>query len=443
MLGNVILSLIIVLGLSLLNLTLALQSLGFCLGSLSIVAWLGWRKQRLEKLASQAASQWFAGTLSAFNHPESLSIAGLQSIVFSQWSGLLHEKMQKQQALAYYQSLIVAYTKTSQLSLPCITLMLGAHQYDLGAISLGALLAFAALNALLNGQLNALFDAMKSTQSAAAMLDRVHDIYTVKQDPRFALPALPLPANTPLDLKVEHLTFYYNKTAAPAVKSINLTVKPGEHIAFVGGSGSGKSTLGKLLSGLYLPDEGQVSWGGVSLANMPPEHIANCIATVTQEASLMAGSLLENITLWNEGVAMEKVHHILKHVCLDSFIQTRGVLLPLSASSTNLSGGEKQRLELARALIQNTPLLILDEATSSLDEATEARIIHFLKTLNKTVVHIAHRLSTIKHCQQIYVLEQGEVIEHGTYAELIEKNGHFYKLAQAESSKEAWFAEVA
>jgi ATP-binding cassette subfamily C protein len=441
--SSVISSLIILIGLSLFNPSLALQSFSFCLFSLCVVAILSQRKQLNEKLASQAEAEWFAGTLSAFNHLESLSIAGLQTMVFSQWSSLLHEKIQKQQALAYYQSLITAFTRASQLSLPFITLMIGAHQYELGKISLGALVAFSGLNALLNRQLNTLFDAIKSTQSAAASLDRVDDVYAVKQDPRFALPVLSLPSPAPLDLSVNNLTFYYNKTAEPALKSITLTVKPGEHIAFVGGSGSGKSTLGKLLSGLYLPDAGEITWGGVSLANMSPELIAACIASVTQEASLMSGTVLQNLTLWKDEAAVESVHRVLKHVHLEQFVQTRGLLLPLSADATNISGGEKQRLELARALIQNTPLLILDEATSSLDIATEAKIIYYLKTLNKTVIHIAHRLSTIKHCNKIYVLDQGGIVEQGTYAELIAKNGHFYKLAQAESTQEACFAEVA
>ncbi|HEU5281262.1 MAG TPA: cysteine peptidase family C39 domain-containing protein [Gammaproteobacteria bacterium] len=441
--SSVITSLMIVMGLSLFNVKFALQSLGFCLFSLVVVIVLGRCKQGAEKLASQAEAHWFSATLSAFNHLESLNIAGLQSIVFSQWSNLLHEKIQRQQVLAYYQALIAAFTKTSQMGLPFLILIMGAHQYDAGKLSLGALLAFSSLNALLNRQLSTLFEAIKSTQSAAAALDRVHDVYAVKQDPRFALPAVSLSSASPLELKVNHLTFYYNKTSEPVLKGITLNIQPGAHIAFVGGSGSGKSTLGKLLSGLYLPDEGDITWGGVSLAAMSPELISACIATVMQESTLMTGSLLQNISLWNDQVAMESVHRLLKHVCLEGFIQARGLLLPLNANSSNISGGEKQRLALARALIQNTPLLILDEATSSLDEATESNIIHYLKTVNKTVIHIAHRLSTIKHCEQIHVLDQGEVIESGTYAELIAKNGHFYRLVQAEIREEAAIAQVA
>lgn len=441
--SSAIMALMLFFGLCLFNVHLAVQSLCFCLFSLLVIGVLSHHKQRAEKLASQAEGQSLASTLSTFNHLESINIAGLQSLVFAEWLSFLYEKIQKQQALAETQSWINAYTKASQWSMPFLMLMMGVHQYEVGGISLGALVAFTGLNALLNRQCFALFEAIKSMQTAAAALDRIDDVYAVKQDPRFALPAESLPSAQPLSLKVSDLTFYYNQTSAPALKGINITVKPREHIALVGGSGSGKSTLGKLMSGLMLPDEGDVSWGGVSLSALSPEVIAACIAVVMQEASLMSGSLLENISLWRDDIPMQKVHEVLKRVCLERFIQTRGLTLPLCANTTEISGGEKQRLELARALIQDTPLLLLDEATSSLDEATEAHILAHLKTLNKTVVHIAHRLSTIKDCDQIIVLEQGEIVEQGNYAELMALQSHFYHLVQAECKKEDSLANVA
>lgn len=430
--SSVITSVLMMMVLCLFNLPLALESLCLCLISLTFLMILSVRKQQAEKMASQAEGQSMASTLSAFNHLESIAIAGLQSWVFAEWLSSFYEKIHKQQSMAKTQSWINAYIKANQWSMPFIMLMMGVHQYELGGISLGSLVAITGINALLNRQWFALFEAVKSMQSAAASLDRVDDVYSVKQDSRFTLPPVSLPSSQPLELSVKNLTFYYNRTSAPALLSINFKVKPGEHIAFVGGSGSGKSTLGKLISGLLLPDEGEVCWGGVSLSQMSPEVIAACIAVVMQEATLMSGSLLENLTLWRDDIAMQHVHHVLNLVCLQHFIQARQFSLPLSANTTNISGGEMQRLELARALIQNTPLLILDEATSSLDQSTEAKIITHLKSLNKTVIHIAHRLSTIKDCDQIFVLEHGEIVEKGNYASLMALQSRFYDLVQAE-----------
>lgn len=441
--SSAVMGVMLFMALCLFSVPLALASLFFSLLSLIFIAVLSARKQVAEKLASQAEGQSLASTLAAFNHLESMHIASLQNEVFAEWLSFLYQKIQKQQTLAETQSWINAYTKASQWGMPFFMLMLGVRQYELGSISLGALVAFTGLNALLNRQLFALLEAMKVMQTASAALDRVDDVYAVKQDPRFALPPVSLPSSQPLTLSLNNLTFYYNQTCAPALKSINLTVKPGEHIALVGGSGSGKSTLGQLMSGLLLPDEGEVCWGGVSLAEMSPEVIAACIAVVRQETTLMTGTLLENLSLGRDDIAMQHVHHVLSLVCLQDLIQTRGFSLPLSANTTCISGGEKQRLALARALIQNTPLLILDEATASLDEATEAKVMANLKTLNKTVIHIAHRLSTIKDCDQIIVLDNGKIAEQGNYASLMALKSRFYELVQAECKQEDSLADVA
>lgn len=430
-----IIGLLLGIGLGLINLPLALISGFMSLGFVAGIAIISHYKKTQDTLLANAEMQYYSASLSAFNQLETLALTGLQSWVYAQWLSHLYEKYQKQYLADHYQHYLSALTKSFQTMMPVIILLLGLHQLELGKTSLGGLLGFTGLFALFNRQMMMAADSFKLMNTVRSQLHRVEDVYSVPEDTRFSLPVLSWPEGGLRTLDIKNISFYYNKTSEPVLHAINVTIPAGKHIAFVGASGSGKSSLAKVLSGLYQPDEGDIQWGGVSLNQLTPECIAHIIAMVNQEAGLIQGSLLDNLTLWNKTIPLETVHRAIQLAELDDLVTKRGLQLELTFAHETISGGERQRIELARALIQNTPVLILDEATSALDIKTEQKIIDHLKSLNKTIIHIAHRLSTIRHCDTIYVLHQGRIIESGSHEILLAKRAYYWRLIQADHAE--------
>lgn len=207
-------------------------------------------------------------------------------------------------------------------------------------------------------------------------------------------------------------------------------IQGGEHVAFVGGTGSGKSTLAKLLCAFFQPNNGQIYISGRKLSDCSAEELARFIAYVSQDVTLFSGTILQNLTLWKDEISMEAVSRVIQDACLEELILAKGLYGEIEEGGRNLSGGEKQRIDIARALLQDTPILILDEATSALDVNTEAKLINNLRQLNKTIIFVAHRLSSIRHCHQIIVLKNGEIIERGNHEQLMARRQHYYLLQQ-------------
>ena len=437
--ANGLLVLILSVGLFVLNPILA-GVVAVLLTSLMIAMFeISRRKKPLEQQLMNAEAQYFSVGLSFLNHIENIVLAGMQASVCLRWQRALEAKIAIQQKKHVYQAMENALTKTYQsfnfiiLLLAGLFIARGSHQ------PLSLMLAFAALTTYLSKGINTVTDAHRRVQTANAQLLRVEDVSHIKQDARFNNEIMQTQAQvSPPVIRLHDVKFSYNKTQAPVIKIDSLVIHPKEHIAFVGGSGSGKSTLAKLLAGLYLPDRGEICINQLSTAASHPADFANLVSVVTQEASVLSLTLYENLTLGNTNCPPEKVHEILQWVGLESLVHKRGLNTLLSANNHQLSGGEIQRINLARALIQDAPILILDEATSSLDMPLEAKIIEKIKTLNKTVIYIAHRLSTILHCDRIIVLQHGEIIESGTHDTLLADNNVYasFILAEANITKE-------
>jgi ATP-binding cassette subfamily B protein len=219
-----------------------------------------------------------------------------------------------------------------------------------------------------------------------------------------------------------------------ALDNITFDVKKGETIAFVGPSGSGKSTLVKLLVGLYRPQEGEILYNEIDSHHMDFDELRNQIGFVTQDTQLFAGTIRENISFVKPEATDEEILDALyKASCQNLLARAeKGIYSVIGEGGLKLSGGEKQRLSIARSLLRQPHLLIFDEATSSLDSITEEEITATIKNISKEkeqiTVLIAHRLSTIMHADCIYVLERGQIIETGTHHELLEEKGLYYAM---------------
>jgi ATP-binding cassette subfamily B protein len=235
-------------------------------------------------------------------------------------------------------------------------------------------------------------------------------------------------------LEYQDVLFQHRSAQSPALQHISFAAKKGETIAFVGPSGSGKTTLVKLLVGLYRPQNGSITYNDVDSSAIDFEELRTQIGFVTQDTQLFAGTIRENLMFVNPNASDEEMLEVLKKSASHSLLAKadNGINTIIGEGGVKISGGEKQRLSIARALLRKPRLLIFDEATSALDSITEEEITNTIKevsTLQEQItILIAHRLSTIMHADRIYVLEQGEIVETGSHESLLAEKGLYYAM---------------
>ena len=279
--------------------------------------------------------------------------------------------------------------------------------------------------------------AMYSIQRGLASMERVDAILSAHnpiqdpKDPEYI-------TNLRGEIKYDNVTFGYDP-AVPVVKGVSLTIHPGETVALVGQSGSGKSTMADLLPRFYDIDKGSISVDGHDIRSLRVHDLRGMMGNVNQEAILFNDTIFNNIAFGVKNATMEQVVEAAKIANAHDFISATedGYNTCIGDRGCRLSGGQRQRLSIARAILKNPPILILDEATSALDSESEKLVQEALERLmkNRTTLVIAHRLSTIKNASQICVMHEGEIVEHGTHAELIALNGYYTRLVEMQSMK--------
>jgi ATP-binding cassette subfamily B protein len=281
------------------------------------------------------------------------------------------------------------------------------------------------------GPLQEIGNILLSYREAEASINNYHKLMQKKPE---ATPANPVPLGDIKSLEFQHVSFQHLTAGQKAIDNISFSVKPGETIAFVGPSGSGKSTLMKLLVGLYRPQQGRILYNGLDENAINFDDLRNQIGFVTQDTQLFAGTIRENLTFVNPQATVEDLNEALKKASCENLLQRaeKGLDTMIGEGGLKLSGGEKQRLSIARALLRKPRVLLFDEATSALDSLTEEDITDTIKEISaagdRITILIAHRLSTIMHADRIYVLEQGEVAETGDHSSLVEEKGLYYAM---------------
>jgi ATP-binding cassette subfamily C protein len=240
-----------------------------------------------------------------------------------------------------------------------------------------------------------------------------------------------MPGNLTGDIEVNNVTFAYNEESGPVLKNLSLHINAGEYVVIVGSSGSGKSTLLKLLLGFDKPQLGKIYYDGKDIDSIDKRELRKKFGVVLQDGGVISGSIYENITITSPNTKLKRVKEVVREVGLEDDINAMpmGLHTVLSENSGTISGGQKQRILIARAIVGKPKIIFFDEATSALDNVTQAMVVETLEKLKATKIVIAHRLSTVMNCDRIVVLEHGELIEQGTYQELMDKKGRFYELA--------------
>ena len=313
----------------------------------------------------------------------------------------------------------------------------GSHVIN-GNISIGQLITFNAFLGYYYGLIQDLIQLQPKLQEAYVALDHLVDSLDLKAEKQKEQSKIKC-EHLKGKIEIENLDFRYG-TRKKVLKNINLSIKPGDKIALVGGSGSGKTTLVKLLLKYYLPEEGKILFDDYNVEDISLEHLRAKIGYVPQEIFLFSGTVKENIAFGQQNVSMEKIVQASRKAQAHQFIND----LPLRYDAmvgergSNLSGGQRQRIAIARAILKDPDILILDEATSNLDTATEKAIHHTIENVSQgiTTIIIAHRLSTIRECDKIVVMEEGKIIEKGTHQRLLKQKGQYYKLWEGQTLEE-------
>ena len=377
----------------------------------------------------------FATSIVGLQSMETLKVGAGESAFFSKWAGLHARAINAEQKLSLHQVTMSLTPILLQNLASAAVLGVGALRIMDGHLSIGTLVAFQGLLLSFAGPIQQLVDMASRIQQASADLSRLDDVLDNKLDWRFSHAAdAPADARAAGRLSIRGLTFGYDSAGPPLIENFALDVEPGQWIALVGGSGSGKSTLGKLITGLFEPQTGQILIDGYSLQAWGRERLSNIVASVDQDIRLFSGTVRDNITLWDDTIDNDRLIAAIDDAGLTAVIQaTAGsVDAVIEEGGRNLNGGQRQRIEIARALIREPAILILDEATAALDSESEYELLQAVRRRGMTCILVAHRLSTIRDCDEIIVLERGKEVERGTHASLIAEAGAYARLIKAE-----------
>jgi len=408
----------------------AVSCLALCQVMIYVLSRRRYRELMTQNLEAQAKAQNYL--LQAVYGIESLKVSGAEHRAVEHWSNLFVDELNVALQRGRVQAYVDSFTSLMQVGAPLAVLAYGAVLVMQGELTLGSMLAINALAVGVLLPLSSLVESALQLQQMGSYIERIEDVFSV--EPEQNLDGVGQAPRLSGQLSVRDVSFRYNSHAPLVVRDVNVDVEPGQLVAIVGRTGSGKSTLAGLLLGLYQPTEGTILYDGHNLAQLDVRSVRRQLGIVPQNVYLFGGSVRDNIALADPTLPLDRVTSAAKQACVHEDLDALPMRYdtPLAGGGMALSGGQRQRVALARALVNRPAILLLDEATSSLDAKVEQAVMKNLADLRCTRIVIAHRLSTIVSADLILVMDQGQVVERGTHAELMARRGVYSELVQAQ-----------
>lgn len=379
-----------------------------------------------------------SATISGIEMIETIKSSGAENGYFKRWSGYQASVnthtvryVKLNQYLGMIPSLVSALTDTA-------ILIIGVWLIMQGQFTIGMLSAFQGFLASFTAPANTLISAGQTLQEMRTSMERVEDVMKYPDDPCYQTERVEAAEGgyqkLSGNLELKHITFGYAKLAQPLIEDFCMTVRPGSCVAFVGASGCGKSTLSMLIAGLYQPWGGEILFDGKPVREIDRDVFKGSVAVVTQDIILFEDTIANNIKMWDSTI--EDFEMILAardaQIHEDIMMRDGGYQYKIMEGGKDFSGGQCQRLEIARVLAQDPSIIIMDEATSALDAKTEYEVVKAIRDRGITCIIVAHRLSTIRDCDEIIVLDHGHVVERGTHEELYQKGGTYTELVTSD-----------
>ena len=423
----------------LLQYNVTLTIIGVFFSSIDMIVFFALRRHLtdLNMKIQQDAGKCYGVTMNGLSMIETIKANGNESDFFSKWAGYRAKVLSASQDAALWQMTSTIIPTLLGGINGALIMTLGGFSIMDGAMTAGMFMAFQNLMGSFQAPVNALLSLGSTLQSTEMQMQRLDDVrrYEIDdlncRDEEISGTVERLSG----ELELRNISFGYSPLEKPLLNNFSLHIRPGHWVAVVGASGSGKSTVAKIVTGIYEEWSGQVLFDGKIRREIPRAAIVNSVAAVDQDIFQITGTITENLTLFDSSVEKADVIQAAKDACIhDDILQLdKGYDAEVSEGGLNFSGGQRQRLEIARALAVNPSLLILDEATSALDPMTEQTVLENIRHRGCSCLIVAHRLSTIRDADEIIVLSQGNVVERGTHREMIQHDGPYRRLIEERS----------
>lgn len=415
------------------NVTLTIIGVGFSL--ISVLVLFAIRPHLLEMAmkVQQDAGKEYGVAMNGLQMMETLKANGTEDEFFAKWVGYRSRVLDGSQKMALYNMSVQMLPLLLGGINSALIMTVGGFSIMDGAMTAGIFVAFQGLMGNFQEPFNKLLGLADTLQNTEMQMKRLDDVMRYNRD------SLNYPEQQPAsigrdrlwgEVELRSVDFGYSVLAKPLIDNFNLHLEPGAWVALVGGSGSGKSTIAKLITGIYKEWDGQVLFDGYAREQIPHEVLCNSLAAVDQDIFLLSGTIEENLTLFDSSIRRSDVIRAAKDACIhDDILRLDGGYEHLvGEGGFNFSGGQRQRLEIARALAINPSILVLDEATSALDPLTELEVMENIRRRGCACIVVAHRLSTIRDCDEIIVIDHGKAVERGRHEELLAKGGFYAAL---------------